>query len=298
VFADGSQLPAPQEFVDPVPARGRPAIRLAAANARSSTRLGLPPASGRSDPPRSPPLIPHPDPSPRLHGRHGPACRRRRPSPWARRDARRTRRSGSRPQPKRSRTAPPRRRWTHGRGLPGFECAARGDTVRAVPISTPRARPSRPPHRAAGSVNCSTTTDASKIDMRSDPGGRTGIEPVTSSGVNQILPVPGGVCDGHGLPLNRAIARSDSYRHRAALRGWLPGMAPPDLEDHQHLACSNRLPIAVSAADMAISGCSLLVGVVVAHGKPCQERFAGGRVGGEVVGRGTTAAANPQTQEA
>src|SRR5215470_1095034 len=31
--------------------------------------------------------------------------------------------------------------------------------VRAVPISTQRARPSRPPHRAAGSVNCSTTTD-------------------------------------------------------------------------------------------------------------------------------------------
>jgi len=31
VFADGSQLPAPQEFVDPVPARDRPPIRLAAA---------------------------------------------------------------------------------------------------------------------------------------------------------------------------------------------------------------------------------------------------------------------------
>jgi thioredoxin reductase (NADPH) len=31
VFADGSQLPAPQEFVDTVPARDRPAIRLAAA---------------------------------------------------------------------------------------------------------------------------------------------------------------------------------------------------------------------------------------------------------------------------
>ena len=31
VFADGSQLPAPEEFVDPVPARDRPAIRPAAA---------------------------------------------------------------------------------------------------------------------------------------------------------------------------------------------------------------------------------------------------------------------------
>ena len=31
VFADGSQLPAPEEFIDPVPARDRPAIRVAAA---------------------------------------------------------------------------------------------------------------------------------------------------------------------------------------------------------------------------------------------------------------------------
>ena len=98
-------------------------------NARSNTWLGHPPASGRSDPPRSPPLLPYPDSSPRLHGRHGPACRRRRPSPWSRRGARRTRRCGSRPQPKGSRTAPLRRRWTHGRGLLGFDCAARGDLL-------------------------------------------------------------------------------------------------------------------------------------------------------------------------
>jgi thioredoxin reductase (NADPH) len=31
LFADGSQLPAPEEFIDPVPARDRPAIRVAAA---------------------------------------------------------------------------------------------------------------------------------------------------------------------------------------------------------------------------------------------------------------------------
>jgi hypothetical protein len=36
VFADGFQLPAPEEFVDPVPVRDRPAIRLPAAPPRGS----------------------------------------------------------------------------------------------------------------------------------------------------------------------------------------------------------------------------------------------------------------------
>src|SRR5215475_15416470 len=52
-------------------------------------------------------------------------------------------------------------------------------------------------------------------------------------GVNQVLPVSGGVCDGRRLPLNWAIAPSDSYRHLTTLRRMAPENGSPDLEDQQ-----------------------------------------------------------------
>src|SRR5215475_566260 len=95
-------------------------------------------------------------------------------------------------------------------------------------------------------------------------------------GVNQVLPVSGGVCDGHRLLLNWAIAPSDSYRHLTTLRRMAPENGSPDLEDQQPPCRFKLLPVSSRLPGVAVSGRWLLVDVVVAHGKPCQQRFAVG----------------------
>jgi hypothetical protein len=79
----------------------------------------------------------------------------------------------------------------------------------------------------------------------------------------------GGVCDGHRLPLNWAIAQPDSYRHLTTLRRMAPENGSPGPE-----VSSPSVNPELTAGHLFV--CRLLVDVVVAHGKPCQQRLAVG----------------------